>query len=389
MKLRHLHIALLLLLTLNTMAQKQKSSSLRKGQVSADVAAQQERINRMIAATQRIMFIDSMVVDKKDFLQAYHLNPEEGMVCSYRDFFHTNSQPNAYINLNAIGNLCILSQEATDGTIDLYSSDKENGKWTRPKKLQGINDNLQFYHVNYPFLMADGTTLYFAAEGDESLGGYDIFVTTYDTEEDRFLTPENIGMPFNSEANDYMYVVDEYDRIGWFATDRNQPEGMVCIYTFVPSDTHQTYDAEQYTTEEITRFARIADITNTWVTPDIDDALTRLNTAKMRKAKQEAEKAFTFVINDDIDYHQLSDFKAQGNLQRYLQLVKLRNQQTALMRALNRARDYYATASDEERKDMAAEIIATEQQQHQQHLNIKQLEKTIRNEENIYLQTNH
>ena len=238
---------------------------------------------------------------------------------------------------------------------------------------------------SYPFMMPAGVTLYFAAEGDESLGGYDIFVTTYDTEEDRVLTPENIGMPFNSEANDYMMVIDEYDRIGWFATDRGQEDGKVCIYTFVPSDVRQTYDPETYSKEQITNFARITDITETWVSPDIDQALERLEKAKARQKKNTDNEEFTFVINDDVDYHKLSDFKAKGNAQRYLQLVKLRSQQTALQQAIERVRAYYSGATADEKREMAPEIIATEQQQHQIHIEIHNLEKIIRNEENITL----
>ena len=246
MKLRSLTIILMLMITIIGAAQKRKQTPRHKTQVSPEVAAWQERLDRMTMATQRIMVIDSIVVDKNDFLQHYYLNPEEGHIDSYSHFFNTQQQPNAYVYLNAIGNQCILSQEDEDGIINLYESDKEGNKWTKPRLLQGVNDAKQFFHVNYPFMMPDGVTLYFAAEGDESLGGYDIFVTTYDTEEDRFLTPENIGMPFNSEANDYMMVIDEYDRIGWFATDRGQEDGKVCIYTFVPSDVRQTYDPETY-----------------------------------------------------------------------------------------------------------------------------------------------
>lgn len=385
MKLRSLTIILMLMITIIGAAQKRKQTPRHKTQVSPEVAAWQERLDRMTMATQRIMVIDSIVVDKNDFLQHYYLNPEEGHIDSYSHFFNTQQQPNAYVYLNAIGNQCILSQEDEDGIINLYESDKEGNKWTKPKLLQGVNDAKQFFHVNYPFMMPDGVTLYFAAEGDESLGGYDIFVTTYDTEEDRFLTPENIGMPFNSEANDYMMVIDEYDRIGWFATDRGQEDGKVCIYTFVPSDVRQTYDPETYSKEQITNFARITDITETWVSPDIDQALERLEKAKARQKKNTDNEEFTFVINDDVDYHKLSDFKAKGNVQRYLQLVKLRSQQTALQQAIERVREYYSGATADEKREMAPEIIATEQQQHQIHIEIHNLEKIIRNEENITL----
>ena len=40
-------------------------------------------------------------------------------------------------------------------------------------------------------------------------------------------------MPFNSPYNDYMYVIDEYNNLGWFASDRYQPEGKgmcICIH---------------------------------------------------------------------------------------------------------------------------------------------------------------
>lgn len=87
-------------------------------------------------------------------------------------------------------------------------------------------------------------TIYYASDGDGSMGGYDIFVTRYNTNTDTYLVPENVGMPFNSPYNDYMYVIDEYNNLGWFASDRYQPEDKVCIYVFVPNDSKRTYNYE-------------------------------------------------------------------------------------------------------------------------------------------------
>ena len=56
--------------------------------------------------------------------------------------------------------------------------------------------------------------------------------------------PENVGMPFNSPYNDYMYVIDEFNDLGWFASDRYQPEDKVCVYVFVPNESKQVYDYE-------------------------------------------------------------------------------------------------------------------------------------------------
>ena len=97
------------------------------------------------------------------------------------------------------------------------------------------------------------------------------------------------------------------------------------------------------------------------------------------------ETAITEEIKTMVTVSILSDFKAKGNAQRYLQLVKLRSQQTALQQAIERVREYYSGATADEKREMAPEIIATEQQQHQIHIEIHNLEKIIRNEENITL----
>ncbi len=385
MKLRSLTFLLLLLVVLSAVAQKRRPTTIQKEKVSAEELARQERLRMMTLSTQRIMVIDSVVVDKKDFLQQYHLNPEEGCIDSYDHFFHTQQQPDAYVYVNAIGSLCLMSQEDEVGNTNLYASDKEGQGWAQPRPLQGINDTLQFKRVNYPFMMPDGLTLYFAAEGSDGLGGYDIYVTTYDAEEDRFLAPENIGMPFNSEANDYLLVINEYDRIGWFATDRRQKEGKVCIYTFVPSDVRQSYDPEIYSEEQIARFARIDNIAETWTKPDIDEALDRLKKVKERREGSSKRAEFTFVINDDVDYHRLSDFQATGNAQRYQQLVRLRAQQVALEQSLEQNRERYSSATADEKRTVAADIVAAEQQQHQMRADIRKLEKKIRNEEIKFL----
>ena len=106
-------------------------------------------------------------------------------------------------------------------------------------------------------------TLYYGAKGPESIGGYDIFVTRYDMDERKFLYPENIGMPFNSLANDYLYAIDEINNIGWFVSDRHQPEGKVCIYIFIPNTTRKTYDFNNIDQEKLTRLARISSIKET------------------------------------------------------------------------------------------------------------------------------
>ena len=187
----------LLMLTSSADAQRKKKT-VRQPAPTPEELKQKEKMDRMIANTAQVMFIDSFVVNKADFLSRYILNPEAGRLDSYQKIYNTQRQPNAYVYINELGNRCFLSQENNEGIINLYSSERVDNKWTRQTRLRGINEQKEFKRVNYPYMLGDGETLYFAAEGEDGLGGYDIYTSTYDKDTQRFLQPVNLGMPFNS-----------------------------------------------------------------------------------------------------------------------------------------------------------------------------------------------
>lgn len=386
MKIRCLLISLLMLLTLSATAQKRKAP---KPKLTPEQIEHQAKLERMTENTQRILFIDSVVVPKAQFLSAYCLAPEVGQVARYQDIFNSQQQPDAYVHVNELGSRCFLSLAPTDTTMQLYKSDNLENRWSRPQLLKGINDEGLFQRVNYPFMMGDGQTFYFAAEGGDGLGGYDIYVTRYDAEEDQFLHPVNIGMPFNSEANDYLYVIDEYSNLGWFATDRNQSSDSVCVYLFLPPTSRRTYTAEGLDIEEIAPYARIDRIADTW-TDDAarQEALTRLQDISKRRHQKTDDHEFTFVVNDDVTYTRLSEFRAPGSSRLFQELQSLRQQYQRLATALDKARDYYAQAAQDERDELRSEILASERTQSQLQRQIHNTEKTIRNSEIIFLTKN-
>lgn len=386
MKTRCLFISFLMLLTLSATAQKRRAA---KPKLTPEQIERQAKLERMTENTQRIVFIDSMVIPKKQFLSAYLLSPEVGQVARHQDIFHTQQQPDAFVHVNDLGTRCYLSLAPTDTTMQLYMSDYLDEHWSRPQLLKGINDDNQFQRVNYPFMMGDGQTFYFAAEGGDGLGGYDIYVTRYDAEEGQFLHPVNIGMPFNSEANDYLYIIDEYSNLGWFATDRNQPADTVCVYLFLPPVTRQTYSASGLTLEEIAPYARIDRIEDTWTDEaPRQEAMERLHHVVERKQQKPVVREFTFVVNDDITYTCLADFRAPGSNRLFQELQRLRQQFQQQQQALYKARDHYAQAGPDERDKLRSEILASEQAQQQLLRQIHETEKTIRNNEILFLTKN-
>ena len=190
-------------------------------------------------------------------------------------------------------------------------------------------------------------------------------------------------------ATDSAATTSTYSNLGWFATDRNQPADTVCVYLFVPPTARTTYSASGFSPEEITPFARIARIADTWTNDEARQAaLARLNAVTQRQHENPVEQEFAFVINDATTYTRLADFRAPGNLEQFLQLQDLRRQYQQLVSTLDTAREQYAQAGNTERSKLRPAILASEQQQYALRQEINNTEKAIRNNEIIFLTKN-
>lgn len=86
-----------------------------------------------------------------------------------------------------------------------------------------------------PFMLQDGETLYFASDGGrDGLGGYDLYMTRRDGN-GGFYEPSSLGMPYNSPGNDFLFVIDEENNVGWWATDRFSHAGdTISLLIFEP-----------------------------------------------------------------------------------------------------------------------------------------------------------
>ena len=380
-KIAILSLALLLPFSLN--AQKKKKRHVKKPVVEVVEEPQEDpRITNMREMTQQIVFIDSIVTDKDSFLSQYRLSSETGTLTTTGLFF--GNSLSGYAFLNEMGNKVYFSL-AEDSIHRLYTSDKLGTDWSEATPLKGLSDGIT--DANYPFMMNDGFTFYFAAQGEESIGGYDIFFTRYDSRSGSFLKPENIGMPFNSEANDYMYAADEETGIGYFVSDRRQPEGKVCVYVFILPETRRSYDPSKYTEQQIRDFADIIRIVDTWGNGnERQAALDRLKAIGTTDARPVAENASAtntaLVINDRQTYTSAADFRSPKAADHYRELLKARERQATIEADLQKTRDRYALADEDGRRLLREVILHNEEQAMQLHNAIHALEKQIRNEEN-------
>ena len=377
-------LSLALLLPLSLSAQKKKKRPVKKPVVVVVEEPQEDpRITNMREMTQQIVIIDSIVTDKSQFLSHYVLSSETGKIMTASQF--KGIKADGYIYLNEMGNKAYFGKADKNGIRQIFTSDKLGDRWGEPILMNGLSEGID--EADYPFMMNDGIAFYFAAQGEESIGGYDIFFTRYDSRSGAFLKPENIGMPFNSEANDYMYAADEQSGIGYFVSDRRQPEGKVCVYIFILPDTRRSYDPSRYTEEQIRDFADITRIADTWGNgSERRAALERLKavfTNDRQPAADNATEANTaIVINDRLTYSNVRDFRSPTAANHYRELLKARERLSTLEADLQKSRDRYVRADENGRSLLRDIILHNEEQALTLRNNIHTLEKQIRNEEN-------
>ena len=377
-------LSLALLLPLSLSAQKKKKRPVKKPVVVVVEEPQEDpRITNMREMTQQIVIIDSIVADKSQFLSHYVLSSETGKIMTASQI--SGIEADGYVYLNEMGNKAYFGKADQNGVRQIYTSDKLGDRWGEPILMNGLSEGID--EADYPFMMNDGITFYFAAQGEESIGGYDIFFTRYNSRSGAFLKPENIGMPFNSEANDYMYAADEQSGIGYFVSDRRQPKDTVCVYIFILPETRRSYDPTKFTEQQIHDFADITCIADTWGNgSERRAALERLKAVFTNASRPTTDKATeantAIVINDRLTYTSAKDFRSPTAANRYRELLKARERLSNLEAELQKTRDRYAQADENGRKLLSEIILHNEEQSLILRNKIHTLEKQIRNEEN-------
>jgi tetratricopeptide (TPR) repeat protein len=339
----------------------------------AESELQQARLAaRMMKGVERVSVVDSVVVDKEAFLTAYKLSPEAGSLSP------SAGAEGGVDYLNERGTKRIATVTVEGGRTALTSSIRLLNNWSQPELLTSIPEE---GNAGYPFLMSDGVTLYYAYDGEGSMGGYDLFMTRYDSESGQFLRPDHVGMPFNSPANDYMMAIDESRQLGWFVSDRYQPEGKVCVYVFVPGDTKEVYDFDDTDEARLINVASLRSIRATWQDEaQAHDAQSRLAQARQAQDVKVARKRdFTFVVNDTHICYTLDDFHSAEAQRAYLDYARKQQDLSQLQQTLAEKRRQYAAGQtavsasildlETRAEDMAQELEALANQVRTKELN--------------------
>lgn len=320
---------------------------------------------QLLRRIEDIALIDSTITSKTNFFAKIAIPREMGtFFASNTDYvgFESGRQDRRYLTLR------------NGGQTDLYQTYKLMGEWTQPQPLSPMLNTA--HNEDFPFVAADGITIYFGSEGHDGLGGYDIFTSRYNSDTDSYLPPQNVGLPFNSTGNDYMMAFDELNGIGWFATDRFRTDDSVVIYRFVPNATRLIL--RDKTDDEL----RDAALLRTYRTAEAPQKIILSGDAHQTTQDKQ------FIVNDTTIYSSENDFKNAEARKKFVTLCALQMQLAQKRFTLQAKRELWAiTDVGDERTRLANDILTLEKTIIITEQQIRRYEQEIRLCENAMLHT--
>jgi outer membrane protein OmpA-like peptidoglycan-associated protein len=96
------------------------------------------------------------------------------------------------------------------------------------------------------YIHIDGETMYIASEGNESMGGFDIFVSK--RMQGSWSKPVNMGYPINTPYDDFFFASTANGKFAYIASNREGGKGGYDIYkvTFWGPEKKPIFDVEDY-----------------------------------------------------------------------------------------------------------------------------------------------
>ena len=220
-----------------------------------------------------------------------------------------------------------FSSADADGIHNIYHTHRQDTVWTAPEL---INENLTSSSDEiFPMLSPDGNSLYFSSKGLYGMGGYDLYVSRWNRETHDWETPVNLGFPYSSPADDFLFMNTADGKYSLFASNRDCARDSVWLYVL-------EYDGMPVR-KAVSSGAEVKALSR--LLPDGDPA--RLETGGA-----------------------VGGLEENPETRRYTEMMRqvrlLRDSIYAAGRSIDEARALVADASEEERRTLAAGILEQE-----------------------------
>lgn len=183
-----------------------------------------------------LIYIDH--IDK--FGDIYSSVKKNGSYLKYMPFpENINNKTEHSASMSADGNsLFIVRSEEKDAQTDIYICRKlPNGIWSEPFKMG--DDINSIYNEDFPYLSADGVTLYFSSQGHNTMGGFDLFKSVWNQEDNTWTKAVNLGYPVNTTDDERSICITPDNRVGYVSALRPIGKGDLDIYRVRFNDVDQ------------------------------------------------------------------------------------------------------------------------------------------------------
>ena len=122
-----------------------------------------------------------------------------------------------------------LSKQDENGIRNIYRTDRAaDSLWSVPQLLTERTTSTK--DEIFPIPDQDGRTLYFASKGLFGMGGYDLYSCRWDRNKEEWGEPVNMGFPYSSPYDDYLFVNTPDGRYSLLASNRDCPKDSVNVY---------------------------------------------------------------------------------------------------------------------------------------------------------------
>lgn len=287
------------------------------------------------------------MASRASLLDHYFPGKDVGSVLPNSAFFETGVDPQGLLYKTERGDAVYYARPNESGKNDLYRMQKLIGGWGDPQALEGLNSSGD---DQMPFLMVDGMTIYFSSNREGGMGGLDIYRATYDPDSRSFSEPVNLGVPFNSPFDDFLFVADEFKNVAWFASNRHAPVDSVEVFQILWDGSvirNLAMDAGA-----IRRAASLEPDSGLDHHPTNDK---RPFTADKRIAKP--AELFRFIINDTLTYTDWSHFRCDSAMSAYKRGYDLERHKDSLNVKMTQFRRLFSSTNDEGERNRAVNQI--------------------------------
>jgi hypothetical protein len=240
--------------------------------------------------------VNKVEVKDATFYRTYNMDNSGGMVIMKPDGLKTkydrkhNTERTAfYVPSNRILYFSSYGNKGLNGK-DIYRAHQlSDGSWSEPEKLSAnINTS---YDEAYPFISLDGQTLYFSSKGHNSMGGFDIFKSTFNTGTFDWSSPENLNFPINTPFDDIFFVPDTMGKFASFSSTRSSVDGLIYVYKIGLNRQEEEQDFAKVLTEggDVTAAVNLI--------KDVADLKTNINIDEYKKKIADITTDTSLAIN--------------------------------------------------------------------------------------------